>query len=106
MEASGMPKEWSPEVVLSSARPLFGQVVPSFLNGLWFWVRFLLSVTVSYLMFFPPHWRVKLPSSKLCTKQDHRGIEKTVEDTCCHVSLIPLPTLESRDEIPVRGVEL
>ena len=93
-------------VVLPSARPLFGQVVLVFPNGLLFWASFLLSATVSYLLFFPPHCRVKLSSSKLCTKEGYREIEKTVEDVCCHVSLIPTSTLESRDEIPVRGVEL
>ena len=39
-------------------------------------------------------------------KEDHRGIGKTVGDVCGHVPLIPTSTLESRDEIPVRGVDL
>ena len=39
-------------------------------------------------------------------KKDHREIEKTMEDVCCHDSLIHTSTLESRGEIPVRGVEL
>ena len=65
-----------------------------------------LSVTLSYFPFFPPHWRVKLSSSKFYHKGDRREIVKTKEDVCCHVSLIPTSTLESRDEIPVRGVEV
>ena len=43
---------------------------------------------------------------KLYSKGDHREIEKTVENVCCHVLLLSTSTLESRDEIPVRGVEL
>ena len=42
---------------------------------------------------------------KFCNKGDHRGIEKIVEAKCCHVLLLSTSTLESRDEIPVRGVE-
>ena len=75
-----------------------------FFNGLWSWAKFIsptlggnLSITLSYLLFFPPHRHVM---------QDHRGIEKIVEATCSHVSHLSTSTLESRDEIPVRGVNL
>ena len=43
---------------------------------------------------------------KFCHKEDHRGIEKIVEVKGCHVSLLATSSLESRDEIPVRGVDL
>ena len=39
---------------------LFGQVVPSSLNNLWFWARVILPTTISYLLFFPPYWHVML----------------------------------------------
>ena len=42
----------------------------------------------------------------LYNQEDHRGIGKIVGDTCSHVSLLSTSILESRDEIPVRGVEL
>ena len=75
-----------------------------FPNGLWSCAKFIsptlggnLSITLGYLLFFPPHRHAM---------QDHRGIEKIVEATCSHVSHLSTSTLESRDEIPVRGVDL
>ena len=51
-------------------------------------------------------WHVMLVSQISETRKNHREIERAVEDVCCQVSLIPTSTLESRDEILVRGVEL
>ena len=77
-----------------------------FLNGLWFWARLLLSVTVGYISVLSTASTCHACYLKLGNKGDHREIEKTVEDVCCHVLLLSTSILESRDEIPVRGVEL
>ena len=84
--------------LLSSARPLFGQVVPSFPNGLWSRAKFIfpnlggnLIITLNYLLTFSS---ARLACYlTLCNKEDHRGIKKTVEVNGCHASLFPLSTL-------------
>ena len=74
-----MSKAWSPEVVLSSTRPLFGQVVPCSLNGLWFWASFLLSVTGSYLLFFPPPRHVMLAILSYATREIIVGSSRSLK---------------------------
>ena len=84
--------------LLSSARPLFGQVVPSFPNGLWSRAKFIfpnlggnLIITLNYLLTFSSARHACYLT--LRNQEDHRGIKKIVEVKGRHVSLFPLPTL-------------
>ena len=83
-------------VVLSSARPLFCQVVPSYSSLAWSCAKFIfpalgknLSITLNYLPFIPATSACHVGYLKLCNKEDLCVIKKIVGDTCSHVSLLP-----------------
>ena len=71
-------------ILLSFARPLLGQVVPTFFpNGVWSRAKFIfptlggnLSITLNYLMTFSSARHAC--SRTLCIEEDHRGIETIV----------------------------